>query len=277
MKNYLQLGGVVVLFGFCFFVSSCEEEDSPVPLQPRIEAWVGDEFSLAEQCFLDLKWIVDQAKSENMSVYKNGAPPKSDCATITTDSSSNKFTIDFGKNNCLCKDLRTRRGKLEVSFIGEYGALNSAVTIRPQRYFVNEHEVRGMIISSAIGLDAKGAQCWQLRIDGAILSPNSKDSTVWSSDQILHWINGDQTPEDWSDDEWDITGRGNLITKDGYGWKANIDKPLHRLMDCRFIDKGAAELVRPGLVPHVVTYGNGSCDDKAEVRIKNDFVSIKLR
>lgn len=63
---------------------------------------------------------MDQAESGSFETFKNGAPPKSDCAKISYDSLQKKILVDFGPSNCLGGDKRLRRGRLEAHIL-RYG------------------------------------------------------------------------------------------------------------------------------------------------------------
>ena len=80
-------------------------------------------------------------------------------------------------------------------------------------------------------------------------------------------IQGFDTPLDWTDDVYQITGSFN-----GYNWwgtpfTANITTPLIRKMSCHWIDTGVITIVPSAAHNRVLDFGNGTCDNQATVTI----------
>lgn len=272
--RFLNLA-MVCLLGGVAFTSSCRKdktEDEP----KASDSEAAQEMTLADQFFSDLKNISDEAESGSTSSFKNGMSFAS-CATVNLDKANKKITVDFGSSNCLCRDLRLRRGVLNISYTANYWDSGNVITIVPQDYYVNDHKLDGTKKITNLGLDANNNPHWKVEVNGQVIKANNGGTIGWNCIRTSTWANGSSTPINWTDDEWVVDGTARLTTTSQVVWDIDITKSLHRAMSCYYIDEGTVEFNTAGLATRTVDYGNGACDNDATYSVSGVTIPFKLR
>ncbi|MBL7764762.1 MAG: hypothetical protein JNJ58_01610 [Chitinophagaceae bacterium] len=210
---------------------------------------------------------------ENLSNYKTTGY----CATLTHDKVSNPrtITIDFGAVNCLCNDNRNRRGKILVTYTGNFSDSNETVTLNFDQYYVDDNAIFGTATIYNMGLNVDSHPYSTFITDGKFLKVGTLDTVYWTGDRVRTIVQGSDTPV-WGDDVYEYvgTGTGKGAYKSYYAM--NITEPLRKTMDCRYFTSGKVELQPQGKALRVMNYGNGECDDDATVIINNKSFNIKL-
>jgi hypothetical protein len=255
-----------------------QEEDS--------DTSASSENAFAEATYQDVANIADEAsRSSSLSNYRNGNPDGllSSCATITRDTlnSSNvdTITVDFGTTNCTCADGRNRRGKIIISYNGQYRDSLTTINIGFDNYFVNDNQVLGTKTIVNQGHNAAGHLVYNITVNGQIILANGNGTISWTANKVREWITGEST-QAWSDDIYSITGSGNGTGANGNSFTAVITSPLIRNMalGCRrhFV-QGTMELTPSNKPMRLIDFGTGACDDIATVTINNNTYTIHLR
>jgi hypothetical protein len=102
------------------------------------------------------------------------------------------------------------------------------------------------------------------------------DTTVITreSERIWQWIAGLDT-DDHSDDVITISGSASA-EMEGIIYKKEITTPLKRIGDCRYIVEGIIEITLNGDVICTMDYGDGTCDEIAEMTNADGTTEIDL-
>lgn len=228
--------------------------------------------------------IADNAARGNADVARTASPVEvfeamSGCATITRDTVSNPRTmvIDFGPTNCLCNDGRYRRGKILVSYSGgRYFDIGSVKTVTFDNYFRNDNKVEGTRTITNNGRNSSNQLNWTINAqDMKITRPDGSFHT-WNSTRLRTMLSGESTPLIWRDDEYSITGSASGTNVRGVNYVANITTPLHRKLDCRWIDSGVVEVVPEDKPTRTLDYGNGACDRLLTVTVNGRSRTIEM-
>ncbi|HEX8515889.1 MAG TPA: hypothetical protein VF868_06790 [Bacteroidia bacterium] len=241
--------------------------------------------ALAEHMFSDVSNIADQAVTGSLSTYLAPNTPEfksmlSGCAIITHDSTSvpRMLTISFGSSNCLCSDGRYRRGSINVSYTGGYRDSASTHTITFTNYYVNDHRISGSKTVINNGHNTSGNLTYAITVNGQIDKP-SNGSVTWTSSRTREWILGDSTAA-WGDDVYLISGSANgvsvPVTGGSTSFTMNITSSLRKEIGCRNIVSGKFELTPSGKATRYVDFGNGACDNQAQVTINNRVYMVNL-
>ena len=98
----------------------------------------------------------------------------------------------------------------------------------------------------------------------------------WTSVRNREWFKGANTPLNWEDDEYVITGSSSGSNFEGNSFIASITHGLH-VNSCRYITEGIFELTPSGKPTRTFDYGDGICDDNATLTINGKSFQIKLR
>lgn len=211
--------------------------------------------------------------SEAQAVYEG----LSQCATVTHDTVSNPkmLTIDFGTSNCLCADGRNRRGKIIVSYTGRYFEIGAVKTMNFDNFYRNDNKIEGTRVITNNGLDAQGRMNWTINAQNMKITKSNGKVHSWNSVRTRTILAGNDT-KTWTDDVYEITGSATGVNANGINYTANITKPLHRALSCRWIDSGTIEITPENKATRTVDFGNGNCDDQATVSVRKRTRNITL-
>jgi hypothetical protein len=201
----------------------------------------------------------------------------SQCATVTHDTISNPrmLTIDFGTTNCQGADGRNRRGKIIVSYTGRYFETGAVKTMNFENFYRNDNKIEGTRVITNNGLDAQGRMNWTINAQNMRITKSNGKVHTWTSVRTRTMLAGNDT-KPWTDDVYEITGSTNGVNSNGINYTANITKPLHRALSCRWIDSGTIEITPEERATRTIDFGNGNCDDQATVSVRKRTRNITL-
>ena len=190
-----------------------------------------------ESYFDDLKSISDDASDGSMEVYKSAT--KDNCATITIDTNGNSTAIevDYGTTNCNCLDGKDRRGKVVITYNGNYRDSGTVISITPVNYFVNEHELSGSHIVTNEGTNSSGNTWYTIDVDGTMTTPDG-ETVTYVSDRIREWVEGESTIWNIFDDVYEITGTATGTNSEGTGYTMEVLTPLNVKIGCGYVRSG---------------------------------------
>jgi hypothetical protein len=195
------------------------------------------------------------------------------CVTASLDSASKTLTVEFGKNsdgtysNCMCNDGRNRRGKLVITYTGgHYKDSGSVKTVNFVDFYRNDNHVEGTRNVTNMGTNSAGHYHWTIQETNMKITRVDGKTHTWTSTRDREMLAGYDTYV-WSDDEYQLTGSGSGVNQNNISYTANITTALHRLMSCKYIDKGVIEFSNEKGATRVIDYGNGTCDNIATVTV----------
>lgn len=226
--------------------------------------------AVAESNNNEITIMVDQAAKGEASFTTFDA----DCITLSYDTTGNArvITIDFGTENCLCADGKNRRGKLLVSFEGEYNAVGNEVTTTTEDYYVNDNQVEGTRIASFSSTDV-----YTIDADFEITMADGSGTATWESSRVRTQTEGQTTPFVLTDNVYEITGSASGLTADGKDYELTIDQALEIQLNCFNIKTGILKLSSSQLKEDAfIDYGDGECDNKATLTYGNKTKEITL-
>lgn len=261
---------MILLFSMISLASCVRERDTDTSM--------ASELAMHEFAYHDASEIADDAATKNTGENLSNYKTRGYCAVLTHDNVSNPrtITIDFGAANCMCNDGRTRRGKILVSYTGNYFDIGSVHTITFDNYNVNDHLVMGSNIVENMGLNGASQPFFSSVVNGKMIQPGSVDTLYYESNKKVTWISGSDTPV-WGDDVYQITGNGSGRNALRTYYAMTITSPLIKeTIGCRFINKGTIEMQPQGKALRTIDFGNGSCDNDATVTLNNKVFNIKL-
>ena len=268
-------------------IVSCKKTNSNPSSTSDTDTSVAADNGLAEGIFNDVQNISDQASDGDLKFYSPQHTgnlqviqsfEKSNCAIITHDSISipRTLVVNFGLNNCLCKDGNSRRGKINISYIGKYRESGSVHTISFTDYFVNDNQVIGSKSVTNNGKNTNGHTTFTIAVDGQIVKANSAGTLRWKSNRTREWLVGEDT-KTWIDDVYSITGSTSGSNSNGNLFTSLITTPLHRALNCHWFDSGVLEVNQTGKVLKTINFGSGTCDANATVTILGKIYPITLK
>lgn len=275
MKNYLRIIAALCLT-FVFTAAGCS--DNPVD-EATESVQSAEDNAVAEGEFADVFEYVD-GEAVNSGVFGKsviGSDLLPQCAVVTVDSLTRTMTIDFGSENCLCKDGLYRRGKIVAQFTGQYRQVGSATTVTLEDYYVQDKHVTGTKTISRTG-----EASWTVTVENASITGTDGYSASWSSVRSLTRTEGNGTPTPW-DDVYEYTGSASGTNTNGVGYTATITEPLVKKVDVgclkTFVD-GTLTITNDDGGTMTLDYdpiGGAPCDKTAQVTINGKTRTITLR
>ena len=129
MKRTIFITGLALFAVFAIFTTSCKKEN--IQLE---DTTISQDDAYAEKTFEDVSDMANEAydigTGNHLKLFPGNRMFLSECATVTLDTTvfPRELTIDFGKENCLCRDGKYRRGKIIISFNGRYRHPGTVIT-----------------------------------------------------------------------------------------------------------------------------------------------------
>ncbi|MFN8281952.1 MAG: hypothetical protein U0U67_01995 [Chitinophagales bacterium] len=277
LMSKLLLIIAVVTIGF----TACQKNK----LNDETEAASAQNFNAAEIEDDNAQIMADQAESNNAIDLRQSAAAQEanllGCATVTKDSLSSpkKITIDFG-SGCTNANGVTRKGKIFVTYTGAYRAAGTVIHITSEDYYVNSNKVDIDRTVTNNGENAAGHLTFSIVANRKVTFTDGTFSTSSTDDKVREWMEGSNTPHDFSDDVYKVTGTGTHTSRKGIVYDVSILTALTRKVSCHQFTAGDVKIIRHGQRDRygVIDFGNGDCDDEATVTLDNGRVyTISLR
>lgn len=213
--------------------------------------------------------------------------------TITQLNAPNNFpkkvVMDFG-TGCVGRDGRTRSGKIITVYTDRLFKPGAKATSEFVDFKIDSITVQGthVITNHSEQLSTAPSLCirhkWSVEVSNAKLTKPNGNYTEWTSTKTITQEAGMCTPYIHIDDIYKIDGgahgkvkRGNLLI----AWNSEITEPLVKKFSCRWLVKGIIRVMRLNLTTNspwvaAINYGNGDCDNKAQVTINGITHNITL-
>lgn len=267
---------IALLFG------SCNKSDQTDNQKETTEA-TSD--VLAETTFDEVQEMADLAYEMKTTVFKSVTSDENfgdhfgDCATITLDTTvmPRILTIDFGSENCLCRDGKYRRGQIIVTFNGRYFMPGTVITHGFNAYYVNDNHVEGLKTLTNEGINDNGFIWFSIVVNGQITLAENGNIIVWNANKTRTWIEGMDTPRRHRDDVFLIEGSASASNSNGSGFSRLITNPLRRELSCRWFVSGTIEITPVDRPVRILDFGDGNCDSLATVTVNGETFTIVLR
>jgi hypothetical protein len=202
MKSFKIVFFLSILITGLLFTQACNKTNNDAG--DDIDATEAANEAFADGVFDEFQEITDQAWNEGSSGFKSGNEDDfrlGDCVTVTVDTTSvpRVMTIDFGEENCLCRDGKYRRGQIIVTFTGRFRRPGAVITHTFNNFYVNDNHLQGTKVMTNLGLNEDGFILFSNAVEGSITLIADGNVINWSSDKIRTWVEGFNTPR-WVDD-----------------------------------------------------------------------------
>ncbi|MER2997292.1 hypothetical protein [Pontibacter populi] len=198
------------------------------------------------------------------------------CVTRTFNTETRTLTIDFGSTNCVCRDGKSRRGKIIATFDGQRHTAGSSVTITLQDYYVNDMHVTGTKVKTYVNANKMNVVVRDASIE------TEKGKVEWSAIRVVEQIAGTDTRLI-ADDVYQITGRSAGVNRRNVKFNTVIEQPLKLVLAETCVRNFVAGLVRTTtenghtLLLNYDPIGGEPCDKIADLTINGRTKRIELR
>jgi hypothetical protein len=203
------------------------------------------------------------------------------CPTVTVDSIgtaswSKILNINFDTSGCNTFDGATCKGNIIAYFSRKLSDSLTSITGYLSNYKRN-NLVLGVssFTLTNLGRNTIGNFQYDLIIPNA--SVTGKGGTAfWKANLKLEKTSGTATIGNPSDDAYLISGTAEGRAVNANTFTAKITTPLQIDFACAYIEKGVIELSPANLALRTIDFGNGTCDNKANVKIKGNTNEISF-
>ena len=267
----------IFIAGLCTALFSCNRQTVTDDT-----ATITNDDNSAENAFYDLKAAGDaagtEATTESTSKLKSIEKVlKDSCVTVKVidfdaNTKKGKVELDFGTTNCTCNDGKQRRGKIEVEYKPANSIIGSEVIYTPSQYFVNDFGVSG---KKSVKITAP--YTWTIKVENGVVTKPDGKTVTWSSDRVRKMVSGMNTPLNFTDDSFEVTGTSSGKNSAGNDYSFETETPLLFSYGCQYISSGKLKIKRSGKKDAVVDYGDGTCDDKGTVTVGTWSKEITLK
>lgn len=268
------------------FVSSCNKTEETLDLTAEEAlAKVQDE-TLATDLFDEIIEIGEEAEARADNTNKSSEIDHpyyrlSECAIVTRTvdfiAHTISVTIDFGEVNCEGPDGKFRRGKIIIERSGFFWLDDVTATYTFENYFVNDNQLIGTkTYTGAFNEDLTYTSTFIA--EGQIILANEAGIITWNSNRTRVITEGAAT---WgfADNRVEITGSSSGTTSDSTVFSLEITEPLVRIYQSgcfRHYVAGIIEITKADGTEITINYGDGTCDNLAEVTIDGVTRIIEL-
>jgi hypothetical protein len=275
MKKRILILSFFLLASLAFVYIGCKKDSEDKDQR------AAQDNSIAENAFNDVFNQVDYAakKTTETGANKIMNVDTTGCGTISLSSYDTvtwpkTLTIDFGTTNCLCSDLKFRRGKIIATMDSMYRDSGTVITITLDQYYVNDYHIEGtktITNMGPVGTYGNGGNLkYSVVVSNAKITPPTGNPIYWNSSRTREWIEGESTKwPNWQDDVYLIDGSANGTDQNGNTFTVTITEPLRVALNCKWIEDGTVEITPQNLATRTVDFGvgGGSCDNQASVTI----------
>lgn len=196
-----------------------------------------------------------------------------DTIIVDTLSSPKTIFIDFGTSECVGIDGRVRKGKLNITYTGRYREVGTIITITPEDYTVNGHLIEGQKIVENLGLNTSGQLHYAISANGTVTAPNNSWTVSWTANRTRTWVAGQNTLTRW-DDEYEISGTGSGINRNGISYTTTITTPLRALVSCAWLVSGKINIEPEDYATRYIDFGDGACNNGFTVTVNGEVYQL---
>ena len=161
---------------------------------------------------------------------------------------------------------RYRRGKILISYTGNYADSGSTHTITFDNFYQNDNKVEGTKTVTNMGHNSLGQPYFNVTVNGTITLASGAGTIITNSTRVRTWTDGYTTPGDFSDDKYALTGTGTITRPSGavVGVNVSSSAPLIMVAGCRWIEAGTITFTLPSGLTRSINYGStATCDNQA--------------
>ena len=203
------------------------------------------------------------------------------CAIYSFDDSvQNEYPkvllVDFG-SGCTSVDGVSRSGKIIYTFNnGPLITPGATVSVSFENYVVNGYGVGGSYSIKNNSTD-DGPYIFDTEVSQGEVTYPDQSTYNYTGSRTYTQSAGISTPLDFTDDAFSITGNSTFSSSEGTSLVSNITTPLLRSFSCANITQGVVAFTYNTTIKGTLDFGDGTCDDTANLVIGTFTKTITLR
>jgi len=185
------------------------------------------------------------------------------------------ISIDYG-DGIETNHGRLISGKVTIGISGAKDTDGSTRTIVYTNCVIDSIGVNGKCIQTFNGDNATTRKMTTVSdVVFTLVADGTKITRV--GNHVREWLKGIDTPKERADDMIQVTGSIKVETSAGVKYSRVITEPLIKLGDCRHHVQGIVEYSQNGSVIATLDYGDGECDNLANLTTDGTTVEIELK
>lgn len=249
---------------------------NPVAVDSKIDGAIDDVSNIAEDQF----YAKENSTTGRIETTNSFLPS---CATVVWTFTNETFTgsIDFGTQGCTLENGNVLKGKITLSFSGNFTTPQQTITYTFDGFYHNGNKIQGSkTITRTIKSTDLLATAHPVFTHSIDLTVTFADGSVYirKGNRVKEMVEGYDTKGIWSDNVFLVTGSSTTSLRNGDSWSSTIKTPLRYAMSCKkpFPISGTVSKVKNG-VETIIDYGNGECDKLATVTTDGTTTTIELK
>jgi hypothetical protein len=275
MKNQtLKFTAILAVLILLIFVGCQKDSDTTSALpQPGDNNSPEGSVITGDRIFEGLNGLTDGfASSSGLKSANLGSCPSITISPIT--SVPIIITLDWGTGCTSSEDGVTRSGKINISLSGMMNVENSVATFTFTNFMHEGNKITGVHRITSKGVNASNWPRFAVLTEAKIEFPDTKFITYRAA-YIRLQSEGSATSTT-ADDVWRIEGSANGKTREGVAWTASYPSALVKKGSCKWISSGTILVTPETGLPRSINFGDGTCDNKATLKIGDKTTTIEL-
>lgn len=203
------------------------------------------------------------------SLQKSNIDP---CAKIIYHMSEDEsyvsnLIIQYLDSTCYSSTLK-KRGLLNVHFDGPIETVGTEITIIPENFALDNQKVEGTIKIKNRGFNS----LFQFEFSQEVL-----DGRIWLNNfQFFTWNSSSNGFVDFFTNQISYEINAAVLSRTGRAYSVETLYPIKRTLDCRYFQFGEQKLTAAWGLNQNLNYGEGDCDNEAELWQNGSFKEIEL-
>lgn len=234
----------VLMFFAAFWLNSCKNKINEVDYNPNVSCskdYIRAEDAVFEIVNSFLKGVHDTAVINSGSAYI-------DACSVWYYADEDSMKFDYGSVNRMCQDDKFRRGHFDVTFDGNVFDEGVTADINTDSLLVDDFPAEAHIQITNLGMINGDMPDYSLKVLSSAIymsDTNVTNKVSITTDFLMTWEEGWQTPEMHEDDRFMITGTASGFSRNLLDFTVSIQDSLESELDCWWIESGISQITVP--------------------------------
>jgi len=284
MKKYIAFASTLMLAATAIlFLDSCKKEE------PDTETVSATDNAICEAEFTRLMPDVNGIAVNEEGTHNRvslGNSVLSTCYTLSWSGDTalavpgvtGHMFVDFGTTGtCQSPDGKTRKGMIEVIFDDGWRTIGSTDTIKLTNFQVNSGN-GDVQYDGTVAVTWTDSFTYNYKVMGGKCTKGTAWTVLWDCDRTMKWVAG-ANDSIASNDVFQMWGTANGTNRESKTFTVDVTMSdcIVRRADCRYIVAGRLTLTPEGKNARTVDFGDGTCDDKANLIINGNSFEFTLQ
>jgi hypothetical protein len=292
---------LLIFISTAVMITACKKDNSSNPSSKNDDSTAANlsaSSATADNAYDDVFSIALQTGSDNNIVYGSssslgqvGVNGNQGGTTTMGDGDTIKYTVtpagdvfpktivvDFGTGVTGPYGI-IRKGKITYVFSGRLATPGTTVSATFTDYYINGYKLEGTYSAtntSTINGNSITFSFTTSVSNGKITYPDGTTWYTYSGSKKVVQTDGTSTLLDASDDVYSVTGSNTIASSSGNTLKDSITTALVKKVSCRYVSSGIISFTFND-VSGTLDYGDGTCDNKAVIKVGAINLEVELQ